>query len=142
VGTFIPLTPRATIGADGGGLEISSKANADGAERIVLLHSRLEVIEAVAELPILALDATMPAPVVRHYLPRLNVLADVQPHAPHMTVNQIIGGWGKTSLIPSDRIPFSSSVVIEQSVKSWHFDRPVIRTWRPRALNDGIRRSI
>lgn len=86
-----------------GRLEMSSKATADGADRVVLLHSRLDVIEAIANLPILALDATMPAPVVRHYLPRLAVLADVQPHAPHMTVHQITGGWGKTSLIPSDR---------------------------------------
>jgi hypothetical protein len=86
-----------------GRLEMSTKASADGADRVVLLHSRLDVIEAVADLPILALDATMPEPVVRHYLPRLDVLANVQPHAPHMTVNQIIGGWGKTSLIPSDR---------------------------------------
>jgi hypothetical protein len=86
-----------------GRLEMSSKASAEGADRVVLLHSRADVIEAVAALPILALDATMPAEVVKHYLPSLNVLADVQPAAPHMTVNQIVGGWGKTSLIPSGR---------------------------------------
>jgi hypothetical protein len=90
-------------GSHTGRLEMSSKATADGADRVVLLHSRLDVIEAVADLPILAMDATMPEPVVRHYLPRLNVLANVQPFARHMTVNQILGGWGKTSLIPNDR---------------------------------------
>jgi hypothetical protein len=42
--------------------------------------------------------------VVRHFLPRLEVLAHVQPHAPHMTVMQITGGWEKTSLIPRDRV--------------------------------------
>jgi hypothetical protein len=86
-----------------GRLEMSNKASADGADRVVLLHSRAEVVEAIAALPILALDATMPAEVVKHYLPSLNVLADVQPAAAHMRVNQIIGGWGKTSLIPSGR---------------------------------------
>ena len=86
-----------------GRLEMSSKVGADGADRVVLLHSRLEVLDTISDLPILMLDATMPAAVVRHFLPRLEVLADVQPHAPHMTVTQINGGWGKTSLIPSDR---------------------------------------
>jgi hypothetical protein len=87
-----------------GRLEMSSKAGADGADRVVLLHSRLEVLDTISGLPILMLDATMPAAVVRHFLPRLEVLAEVQPHAPHMTVRQFIGGWGKTSLIPSDRV--------------------------------------
>ena len=86
-----------------GRLELGTKASADGSDRVVRLHSRLEVVEGIAALPILALDATMPAELVRHYLPRLEVLADVQPAAPHMTVHQITGGWGKTSLIPSDR---------------------------------------
>jgi hypothetical protein len=68
-----------------GRLELSTRGGADGAGRVVLLHSRMDVIESIADLPILALDATMPVDVVRHYLPRITVLANVQPHAPHMT---------------------------------------------------------
>jgi hypothetical protein len=86
-----------------GRLELSTRGGADGAGRAVLLHSRMDAIESIADLPILALDATMPVDVVRHYLPRITVLANVQPHVPHMTVTQVIGGWGKTSLVPSDR---------------------------------------
>jgi hypothetical protein len=86
-----------------GRLEMGIKAGADGADRVVLLHTRREVLEAIVGLPILALDATMPADVVKHYLPRLTVLANVQPHAPNMTVHQILGGWGKTSLVQSNR---------------------------------------
>jgi hypothetical protein len=86
-----------------GRLELSSKAGADGADRVILLHSRLDVRDPIAELPILVLDATMPATVVKHFPSRLQVLAEVQPRAPHMTVHQVTGGWGKTSLVPSDR---------------------------------------
>jgi hypothetical protein len=45
----------------------------------------------------------MPVDVVRYFLPRLKVLANVQAHAPHMKVHQIVGGWGKTSICPSDK---------------------------------------
>ena len=47
----------------------------------------------------LALGTTMYAEVLRHHLPRLYVAADMQLQARHMTVNQIIGGWGTTSLV-------------------------------------------
>lgn len=71
----------------------------DGAKD-VLLHSRREVHEHVASLPMLDLDATMPIKNVREFLPRMEVLADIAVKAPHMTVHQVTGGWGKTSLIP------------------------------------------
>ena len=45
----------------------------------------------------------MPADLVRHYLPRLEVLAEVRVAAPHMEVHQVLGGWGKTSIVPSTK---------------------------------------
>lgn len=84
-----------------GRLQMGRKGDAEGAGRVVLLHSRREIREGIAALPILLLDATLPEAVVRHFLPQMRLLADVQAHAPHMRVHQIVGGWGKTSLVPS-----------------------------------------
>jgi hypothetical protein len=86
-----------------GRLQITTRTAKDGPLRMVALHSRSDVREEVAGLPILYLDATMPVAVARHYLPRLEVLAEINPAAPHMRVTQVIGGWGKTSLVPSDK---------------------------------------
>ncbi|MBV8591561.1 MAG: hypothetical protein JO212_16145 [Acetobacteraceae bacterium] len=88
-----------------GRLQMGLRSDKSGVMRVILLHSRLNVREAIAELPILALDATMPIDIVRYFLPRLEVLANIQAHAPHMKVHQIVGGWGKTSICPSDKAP-------------------------------------
>jgi hypothetical protein len=71
----------------------------DGSKNL-LLHSRREIHEDVASLPMALLDATLPLKIVSHFLPQITILADVAVAAPHMTVNQIVAGWGKTSLIP------------------------------------------
>ena len=86
-----------------GRLEISASASAKGTSRVVLLHTRLQVRDAIAGLPMLHLDATMPVDVVRQYFPRLRVLTQAQPAAPHVEVVQIIGGWGKTTLCRGER---------------------------------------
>ena len=46
----------------------------------------------------------MPTRIVRHFLPRLEVLAELQAAAPYLDTFQIVGGWGKTSIIPSSRV--------------------------------------
>ncbi len=86
-----------------GRLQTGSRTTKEGSFRTIVLHSKLEVRDEVAGLPILCLDATMPLHIVRYYLPRIELLAEIQPVAPHMEVRQVIGGWGKTSLVPSDR---------------------------------------
>ena len=45
----------------------------------------------------------MPLGIVQHFLPRLDVLAGVQAAMPHVTVTQITGGWGRTSLVPNPK---------------------------------------
>jgi hypothetical protein len=45
----------------------------------------------------------MAVSIVKHFLPRLTVLAEINPVAPHMRVHQIIGGWGKTSIVSSEK---------------------------------------
>jgi hypothetical protein len=86
-----------------GRLQLGTKADKEGAFKVILLHARAEITDGIAALPALYLDATMPATIARHFLPRLDVLADVQAAAPHMEVTQVLGGWGKTSLVPSKR---------------------------------------
>jgi hypothetical protein len=67
---------------------------------VILLHTLLPVAERVLALPLLLLDATLPATLLRHRLPRLKVLAKVPAAAPHMRVHQILGGFEKTSITP------------------------------------------
>ena len=86
-----------------GRLELGTKMDATGSCPVILLHSRREVREAVTDGPILALDATMPVRIVQYFLPRLKVLADVQAAAPFLDTFQILGGWGKTTIIPAAR---------------------------------------
>lgn len=86
-----------------GRLELATRGDAESCRRVALLHSRAEVRDELAALPILALDATMPTEIVQRFLPRLKVLADVQARTPHMQVTQVLGGWGKTSLVTSSR---------------------------------------
>ena len=85
------------------GSSLPPRSDKDGSYRAVLLHTRAEIREDIAALPQLHLDATMPEAVVRHYLPNLRVLAQVRAAMPHMRLHQVLGGWGKTSIAPSDK---------------------------------------
>ncbi len=86
-----------------GRLQAATRATAAGSEQVIALHLRRDLADAVVTLPILLLDATLPVEIVRHFLPRLRVLADVRAAAPYQHVIQICGGWGKTTLIPSKK---------------------------------------
>jgi len=83
-----------------GRAEVEVRATPEGRRRVVNLHTRRDVADAVLERPILLLDATMPADLVRAYLPALEVAAPVRVQAPYMRVQQVVGGFGKTTLIP------------------------------------------
>ena len=86
-----------------GRLQMATLSDKEGPYRAIMLHTRSDVKQALAKLPMLHLDATMPTALVRHYLPRLDVLAEVKVAAPHMEVHQVLGGWGKTSIVPSEK---------------------------------------
>ena len=70
----------------------------------VSLNTIAEVVGPVVERPVLLLDATMPADLVRSYLPRLEAAPAVRVKAPFMEVRQVRGGWGKTTLLPNGTI--------------------------------------
>ena len=83
-----------------GRLEIGE--NKDG-DPVLLVHGRADVRSEVAGRPMLLLDATAPVDIVRRYLPRVRLLGDLHAKAPHLRVNQVLGGWGKTSLLTSPK---------------------------------------
>jgi hypothetical protein len=86
-----------------GRLQAATRATAAGSEQVIEQRLRRDLDDAVLALPMLLLDATMPVQIVRHFLPRLRVLADVRAAAPYQHVTQICGGWGKTTLIRSKK---------------------------------------
>ncbi|MDJ0391160.1 hypothetical protein QMO56_23905 [Roseomonas sp. E05] len=91
---------------DGGGeatgrVELATVEGSQGRRRVLRLNTIQAVAEKVLGLPLLLLDATLPAELLRHRLPRLRVLAKVRAQAPHMQVHQVLGGFGKTSLTPN-----------------------------------------
>jgi hypothetical protein len=89
-----------------GRIQLTTRTDKDaGTFRAIAFHGRANIRPQISALPMLCLDATMPVDVVRHYLPRINVLAKIRAAAPHMTVRQVIGGWGKTSIVPHDSAP-------------------------------------
>jgi putative DNA primase/helicase len=83
-----------------GRIELSRREDAEGSSRILLLHTVRPIAEAVTALPMLLLSATLSEPLMRQRLPGLVILAEVRAVAPHMRLHQILGGFGKTSIIP------------------------------------------
>ena len=80
--------------------EIRFKEVEGGQMKVLHLNTRKDVKPLIQENPALLLDATMPEALVRPYLPRLEVAAPVRVQTPDMTVRQVVGGFGKTSLVP------------------------------------------
>lgn len=84
-----------------GRAELLWKEDREGERRWCLsLNTISEMVDSIHEAPALLLDATMPADLVRAYLPQLQVPEAVRVKAPHMEVRQVRGGWGKTTLLP------------------------------------------
>jgi hypothetical protein len=60
----------------------------------------------IANLPIIALDATLKLDIVKHFLPRIKPALDLEVRAPHERVTQVVGlPVGKASLSPGNRRP-------------------------------------
>jgi putative DNA primase/helicase len=87
-----------------GRLESTVDISPSGSSPVIALHDRTPLCDAVLSRPILVLDATLPALILKYYLPRLAVLADLHVATPHCETFLITGGWGKTSLTPHPRI--------------------------------------
>ncbi|WP_147426107.1 ATP-dependent DNA helicase [Teichococcus wenyumeiae] len=82
-----------------GRVEIHTRATKEGDRRVITLNTRLEIEDAIKANPVILLDATIPTDLVRHYLPNLQDAEPVRVQAPYMTFHQVVGGFGKTSLV-------------------------------------------
>ena len=88
-----------------GRAEMMWRPDRDGeVHRVVSLNLMAGLVGPVVEAPVLLLDATMPADLVRSYLPRLEAAPAVRVKAPFMEVRQVRGGWGKTTLLPNQMV--------------------------------------
>ncbi|WP_424139991.1 hypothetical protein, partial [Roseomonas chloroacetimidivorans] len=95
------LLARDDAEAATGRAELAWKKDREGRERWTLSVSTVaELSTAVEKVPALLLDATMPADLVRAYMPRLEAAEPIRVKAPFMEVRQIRGGFGKTTLLP------------------------------------------
>ena len=83
-----------------GRAELEWQPTKEGDRRVLMLNTKRDVSGVILEKPILLLDATMPVDLVRSYLPDLEAAEPVRVRAPHMRLHQVVGGFGKTSIVP------------------------------------------
>jgi len=82
-----------------GRLRTEIQTTTDGSVLYLRLHRRRDIHPLIAELPIIALDATLKLDIVKHFLPRMKLALDLEVQAPHERVTQVIGlPVGKASL--------------------------------------------
>ncbi|MFL5252501.1 MAG: hypothetical protein ACJ8AI_06330 [Rhodopila sp.] len=84
-----------------GRLQISTEKRDDGTDFVAIIcHRRAKIHEDIEKLPLLLLDATAEVDILKCFLPRLEVAAELRCATPHVRFHQVIGGWGRTSLVP------------------------------------------
>ena len=90
--------------AASGRLRLETETTNEGTVRWLHVSGRKDL--RLQNVPVLHLDATMPVDLVRHYLPRLQIAADIEINAPHQRVTQVVGlPTGKGALLPDDPDP-------------------------------------
>jgi hypothetical protein len=89
-----------------GRLRTEIKTNTDGSVLYLKLNGRRDIHERIAEMPVIALDATLNIDIVEHFFPRIDLALDLEVRAPHERVTQVVGlPVGKASLSPGKRRP-------------------------------------
>lgn len=74
-----------------GRLKLEDRQTSEGTVRKLRLLGREELHDSITALPIVHADATMTADIVKHWLPRLAMVADIEVDAPFERVTQIVG---------------------------------------------------
>jgi hypothetical protein len=78
----------------------------DGSILYLKLNGRRDIHPRIADLPIIALDATLNLDIVQQFFPRTKLALDLEVRAPHERVTQVVGlPVGKASLSPGKRRP-------------------------------------
>ena len=86
-----------------GRLRTEMKTTNDGSVLYLKLNGRRDIHERIAELPIIALDATLNVDIVKHFFSRIDLALDLQVQAPHERVTQVVSlPVGKASLSQLD----------------------------------------
>ena len=84
-----------------GRLEVEMVKTEDGEQRALRLLRRKPIAEKLYDLPIIHADATLQLELAQQYLPKLDLVLDLNVRAPHMRVVQVVGmPVGKSSLEP------------------------------------------
>jgi putative DNA primase/helicase len=82
-----------------GCLRTEIKTTTDGSVLYLKLNGRRDIHPRIADLPIIALDATLNIDIVKHFFPRIKLALDLEVQAPHERVTQVVGlPVGKASL--------------------------------------------
>ena len=71
-----------------GRLRTEIQTTTDGSVLYLRLHGRRDIHPLIAELPIIALDATLKLDIVKHFLPRIKLALDLEVQAPHERVTR------------------------------------------------------
>ena len=74
-----------------GRLRTEIKTTADGSVLYLKLNGRRDIHPRIADLPIIALDATLNLDIVKHFFPRIKLALDLEVQAPHERVTQVVG---------------------------------------------------
>ena len=74
-----------------GRLKIETIKTKDGPVRCLRLLGRKDIADKLIGLPIIVADATLPLEIVKHFLPNLDLVRDLNVEAPHMKITQVIG---------------------------------------------------
>jgi hypothetical protein len=89
-----------------GRLRTEIKTTADGSVLYLKLNGRRDIHERIAEVPVIALDATLNIDIVKQFFPRIDLALDLEVQAPHERVTQVVGlPVGKASLSSGKRRP-------------------------------------
>jgi putative DNA primase/helicase len=82
-----------------GRLRTEIKTTADGSVLYLKLNGRRDIHERIAEVPVIALDATLNIDIVKQFFPCIKLTLDLEVQAPHERVTQVVGlPVGKASL--------------------------------------------
>jgi hypothetical protein len=75
-----------------------------GSVRYINVRRRKELHKDVLALPIVHMDATLDIEIVRYFMPRAELVLDIEVEAPHQRIVQVVGkSTAKTALKPGDR---------------------------------------
>jgi Bifunctional DNA primase/polymerase, N-terminal len=75
-----------------------------GDRRSVTLHRRKTIVDVLAGIPVLYLDATLRQPMLDLFFPEAKVTA-IEAAQPHQHLTLVSGGFGKNSVVPSAACP-------------------------------------